>query len=77
MKILIAPWGNYKGWKEVTYDLENKKYKSTTSLKPVYETEKGKGQIDSVIIIASDTMAGSLQNRDVYYSEIKKIVQLR
>ena len=52
MKILIAPYGDYRNWSIVNYVLGGKKYEADTSLKAISEKEKP----DKVIVIASDTM---------------------
>jgi len=64
MKLLIAPWGNPKGWKEVTYVFNEKKIKSRTSLKILQEVIKP----DKTIIIGLDTLA----ERGKCYKEVKE-----
>jgi len=49
--ILIAPWGNPSGWKEVDYCFNGETTRSATSLKPL----KGAFNPKNVLIIALDS----------------------
>jgi len=63
MKLLVAPWGNPSGWKEVTYVFDEKEIKSKTSLRILQEVIKP----DNTIIIGLDTLADDGEN----YEEVK------
>ena len=63
MKILIAPWGNPGEWTQVTYEFNEKRIKSGTSLKILQEIVNP----DKTIVIGLDTLAEKGRN----YQEIK------
>lgn len=69
MKILIAPWGNPGGWKEVTYVFDGKNMKSKTSLEILQEVIKP----DKTIIICLDTLAEEGKN----YKEVRENAERR
>ena len=75
MKILISPWGNPKGWKEVEYSYGNMVKRGKSSLCVISEKEKP----DKMIIVCSDTLAdeiGALNNyKDIKVSAEKIIVE--
>ncbi len=64
MNFLIAPWGNPKGWKEVTYCFKGKKCKTPSSLKALAEFIKPK----NIIVIGLSTIA----KKGKSYKEVKE-----
>lgn len=69
MKLLIATWGNPKGWEELVYEFEGKEVKSYTSLKILHEVIAP----NKTIIIGLDTLAEEGSN----YEEVKKNAEER
>jgi len=63
MRILIAPWGDPSGWREIVYEFNGVEVKSKTSLKILQEVVKP----DETIIIGLDTLAEEGRN----YQEVK------
>ena len=64
MKLLFAPWGNPTGWRELFYEFEGEKVKSSTSLRILQETIEP----DKTIIVGLDTLAEEGSN----YKEVKE-----
>jgi len=67
VEILIAPWGNPKGWRETTYKYKGRQIRSKTSLKILQEVIKP----DRTIIIGLDTLA----EKGEKYKEVKANVE--
>lgn len=67
MKVLIAPWGNPANWKELWYEFEGKKNKSSTSLKIIQEVIEP----ERTIIICLDTLAREGED----YKKVKGYVE--
>lgn len=72
MKVLIAPWGNPEGWKEVTYEFCKKKVRSNTSLKILQESISP----DKIIIIGLDTLAKSGKTYHEVKNEAEKKIKM-
>lgn len=70
--ILIAPWGDPEGWKEVRYKYKDIEINSKTSLKIIQDIEKP----DKTIIIVLDTLADGSEKYN-NYNEIKKDVEFK
>ncbi len=67
MKILIAPWGNPKGWRETTYLFENEKFKSKSSILSLKKVIKP----DITLIFATDTLSQNGANWREVEGEVK------
>ncbi|MHA1608250.1 MAG: CRISPR-associated CARF protein Csx1 [Candidatus Freyarchaeota archaeon] len=64
MKLLIAPWGNPSGWREVVYVFGGKSIKACTSLRALQEVIEP----DKTIIVGLDTLAEKGEN----YQDVKE-----
>jgi len=67
MKILIAPWGHPRGWKDVVYNFNKHRGKAKTPLK-ILQNEINP---DKIIIIGLDTIA----DKGRTYADVKKAAQ--
>ena len=70
MKILIAPWGNPKGWGKTTYFFKNEKIESKSSislLKKVINPDK-------TLIFALDTLARNGSNWIELKNEVNNLL---
>jgi CRISPR-associated protein Csx1 len=67
MKLIVAPWGDPKNWKEITYKFKGEEITSLTSLKILQKIIKP----ERTIIIGLDTLA----ERGLNYREVRKNVK--
>ena len=70
-KILIAPWGDFLGWSEVSYKYKEVEMSSRTTLPVVCEAEDP----DKIIIIVLDSLIVNFAGNELtsYESELKKV----
>ncbi len=73
LKILIAPWGDPRGWKEVEYIYRNSSIKSSTSLKILMCKIKP----DRTLVIGLDTVVDNLLKsfNPKIYNDIEKLAR--
>ena len=73
MKVVIAPWGNPKKWKEVTYVYNGQREKSKSSLSLIKKIENP----DKIIIVCADTLGDDCVYffKNPHYNDIKSCAE--